>query len=348
MPDRLIESLLEESGFTTIARTVIPPRVASFAPIPAGLHPSVDNGLRLRFPQGLYAHQAQAIAAAMDGNDLALATATASGKSLVFITLAADIALRDPSARILALYPARALIQDQLRKWAEVLGPLGLRHTFIDGGVPMPKRTERLRQCHVALMTPDVAHAWMMGQLHDPVIRSFLERTRLLVLDEAHVYEGVFGTNMAYFLRRLSVPMGEHQIICSTATLGKAEDFVKQLTGRSPLVFGPDDDCSPVPEKTLLLVRPEEGKSFENTVELLKRCADLGDPRFLAFGDSRKAVERIVAGCLRDPERVRGSRRLQGRDSTTGLGGRTRSGAHRRTPRPGRRGKRRWRGIARR
>jgi DEAD/DEAH box helicase domain-containing protein len=67
-------------------------------------------------------------------------------------------------------------------------------------------------------------------------------------------------------------------------------------------VFGPDDDCSPVPEKTLLLVRPEEGKSFENTVELLKRCADLGDRRFLAFGDSRKAVERIVAGCLRDPE----------------------------------------------
>lgn len=293
-------SLLNESGFAIVGRAVIPAREAVFAPTPPGLHGSLKEQLERDYAPGLFAHQAEAIAAALAGRDVCLATATASGKSLVFMTIAADTILKEPSARVLALYPARALIQDQLRKWERLLAPLGLRAAFVDGGVPTAERADRLSHCHVALMTPDVAHAWMMGNLHEPVIRSFLERTRLLILDEAHVYEGAFGTNMAFFLRRLSVPIGAHQLICSTATLGQPENYVEQLTGRSPVVFGPEDDRSPIPSKSVLLVEPAEGKAFECTVDLLKRCARSGAGRFLAFGDSRKAVERIVASCLRD------------------------------------------------
>lgn len=293
-------TLLDESGFEIVGRATIPARPAVTAPVPPGLHRSLREELERRFATGLFGHQAEAISTALLGRDVCLATATASGKSLVFMSIAADMILKDPSARVLALYPARALIQDQIRKWAELLTPLGLRQTYIDGGVPITERTERLSHCHVALMTPDVAHAWMMGNLHEPVVRTFLERTRLMILDEAHVYEGAFGTNMAFFLRRLSVPMGRHQLICSTATLGRPDDFVEQLTGRSPVVFGPEDDRSPIPPKSVLLANPTDGKAFECTVDLLKRCARSGTGRFLAFGDSRKAVERIVASCLRD------------------------------------------------
>src|SRR6266571_1745119 len=153
--------------------------------------------------------------------------------------------------------------------------------------------------CKVVLMTPDVAHAWLMSHLADRYVAQFMRRLQLLVLDEAHVYEGVFGTNMAYFLRRLQVIAGGFRIICSTATVGKPADFVNQLTGRHPVSFGRDRDCSKIPEKTILLAKETAGKPFDSTVALLTELARAESGRFLAFGDSRKMVEQIVAAVHR-------------------------------------------------
>jgi DEAD/DEAH box helicase domain-containing protein len=126
-----------------------------------------------------------------------------------------------------------------------------------------------------------------------------MRRVRLLVLDEAHVYDGVFGTSMAYFLRRFRAFSQNHQIICCTATVGEPSDFMEKLVGRTMRIFDIDDDTSARPQKTILLRRNTGGNSFENTVELLKRISDLNEARFLAFGDSRKMVERIVAATFR-------------------------------------------------
>ena len=91
-----------------------------------------------------------------------------------------------------------------------------------------------------------------------PEASTFMRALQLLVLDEAHFYDGVFGTNMAYFLRRFQAASAEHQLICSTATLGRPANFVEVLTGRKPRTFGPDDDGSPGPAKTILLASPNE------------------------------------------------------------------------------------------
>jgi DEAD/DEAH box helicase domain-containing protein len=119
------------------------------------------------------------------------------------------------------------------------------------------------------------------------------------VLDEAHVYDGVFGTNMAYFLRRFSAFSQNHQIICCTATVGEPSDFMERLVGRTMRIFDISEDTSARPPKTILLCRKAGGNSFESTVELLKRISELNEARFLAFGDSRKMVERIVAATFR-------------------------------------------------
>src|SRR5262249_10602694 len=142
--------------------------------------------------------------------DICLATATASGKSLVFQAAALNLLLRDRFAKVVALYPAKALIQDQIEKWRSVLDPFGIRFGFIDGTVPVERRAEILSSSRVLLMTPDVMNSWLMGRVGERQVRDFLRGLRLLILDEAHVYDGVFGTNMAYLLRRLEAVATPH------------------------------------------------------------------------------------------------------------------------------------------
>jgi len=125
-----------------------------------------------------------------------------------------------------------------------------------------------------------------------------LNQLGLLILDEAHVYEGAFGTNMAFLMRRLEVASGNHQLICSTATLGEPANFVELLTGRKPLAFGAQEDGAPTQGKTILRATTS-GRPFDATVELLAAIAESDMSRFLAFADSRKAVEQFVAATLR-------------------------------------------------
>lgn len=291
-------ALLQGADFGIHDTYEIPARSAEFRPVPDCLDSAVGDRLRRSYPGGLYKHQAGAIEAAVKGADIVLASATASGKSLPFMAFAAHLAAQDPESRVLALYPARALIQDQLAKWREFLRPLGISSAYIDGGVKVPERGVLMAGAQVVLMTPDVAHAWLMSNLHDTTVREFLQRLKLLILDEAHVYEGAFGTNMAFLLRRLQVASGLHQLICSTATLGEPADFVDRLTGRKPLAFGADEDGAPSPGKTVLRVSPQ-GQSFDATVNLLRAVAGAQVGRFIAFADSRRQVEQFVAATLR-------------------------------------------------
>jgi DEAD/DEAH box helicase domain-containing protein len=130
-------------------------------------------------------------------------------------------------------------------------------------------------------------------------VSRFVRALKLLVLDEAHVYESVFGTNMAYFLRRLAVVAGPHSVICSTATIGEPERSMERLTGRAMTMLGADADGSVRQEKTLLLAKADPKSSFEAVVKLLAALATDGRFRFLAFADSRKAVERLTAAAHR-------------------------------------------------
>lgn len=295
-----IAALAEEIGLAIVDRAELQDRSARFAPAPGTLARSVRSELESSFRKGLYSHQAAGIAAALEGHDLCVATSTASGKSLVFMSVAAHALCLDGQARVLVLYPARALIQDQIEKWRGLLDRLALRVGLIDGGVPVSERAGVLESSHVVLMTPDVAHAWLLARLGEREIGRFLERFRLLVLDETHVYDGVFGTNMAYFLRRLdAAARARFRLIATTATLGRPGEFVQRLTGRVVTTIGPNDDGSPAPRRTILLANAIDPRSFQLKATLLKEIAQRGYGRFLAFGDSRRMVERLVVTAQR-------------------------------------------------
>lgn len=294
-----IADLASEAGYRVVARATLEGRDARRAAIPGGLHGDLRAYLAGLYPQGIYAHQAEAIEAFLGGQDVCLATSTASGKSLAFMTAAVHLLLTQPRAAVLALYPARALIQDQISKWRAQLEPFGIPFGYIDGGVTTELRRDILRSNRVVLMTPDVLHAWLLSHLAEAEVKAFLGSLRLLVLDETHVYEGVFGTNMAYLLRRLQVVSALRQVICSTATLGKPADFLQLLTGREPVSFGAEVDGSGSPRKEILVLRSGSSGSFDAMVRLLVALAAGTHGRFLAFADSRRMVEQVVAAIHR-------------------------------------------------
>jgi DEAD/DEAH box helicase domain-containing protein len=299
----MVEDAARDAGFDIVSRATLPAREPRYHPCAKELHPKVKSYAEHKFSKGLFLHQAASIESFLAGNDICLSTSTASGKTLVFQLAAAHLLLSNQQRRVLALYPARALIQDQSEKWERMAAALGFTVATIDGSTPTDSRLSILRSAQVLLMTPDVAHAWLMSNLREPLIREFLAALCLLVLDEAHVYEGVFGTNMAYFLRRFQAVAARHQIICSTATLGEPANFVNTLIGRTPETFGPDLDRSGVPQKTVLLAEGSGKKQFDAIVALLRKLVATEGGRFLAFADSRRMVEQVVAAVHRSPEK---------------------------------------------
>jgi DEAD/DEAH box helicase domain-containing protein len=294
-----IDEVLEQEAWNISDELSQPARAAVAATVPDGLLPALSAQLQSQFPAGIYRHQALALEQIITGVDVALTTPTASGKSLVFITGALQILLQNPEAKVVALYPMKALGNDQFAKWQQAMAGFGLNVAVLDGDVPVKEREQLLADNQVLIMTPDVMHAWMMSNLHAPGVRRFREALRLVILDEAHVYDGVFGTSMAYLLRRLEACGPGFQLIASSATIGQVDTFLSQLTGRVLKQISAADDGSPRHEVAWRKIRSSSGgKGFNDRVELIMSLANAG-VRFIAFADSRKAAELLASATRR-------------------------------------------------
>lgn len=293
------EDIVPFEHFDLLAESELRGRSPRYAATPAMLHPSVQRLLNSS-TQSLFSHQASALSGFLAGHDICLATSTASGKSRMFMAAAAHTILSERGSTCLALYPAKALIMDQLKRWKRWGKELGFDVGHIHGDVDASSRIEIMRTSSVVLMTPDVAHAWMLSGIATKEIRNFLDRLKVLVLDEAHVYQGAFGSNMAYFMRRLQAVAKGFQLIMTTATLGQPAEFAKQLTGRDVVVLTSEDDGSEIQDKHLAVISPSTSDAFQCKVNLLKHISNCSKGRFLAFADSRRAVEQIVAAIHRE------------------------------------------------
>lgn len=291
-----MREILEKNGFIIKGIDCIPGREARFADIPSCLSLEIQADLRMRFPRGLYTHQSEAIALVLQDHDVCISTSTASGKSLIFIASATNILLTKKGSRILAIYPAKALIHDQQKKWEEYTKSFGFSVGVLHGEVSMPDREYVLKNSSIILATPDVLHAYIMRFLDKPYIYNFLRELSVVIIDEAHVYEGAFGSNMAYLMRRLQYASSDFCIISATATLENPKKFIMELTGRTPKIFNQKKDGSGSQGKTIYAIdsTPACSKNdFIMLVHMLENDANLYP--FIAFVDSRKKVEAIVS-----------------------------------------------------
>ena len=241
-----------------------------------------------------------------------MSTSTASGKSLIFQTHAFDLMEQNTDSTILVFNPLRALAQDQLGSWRQLATENGIREDLIvkiDGSIPTSERYHLLDRAAVAIVTPDICQAWLMRNSTNRSVRDFIGNLRLMVIDEAHVYDSVFGSNAAYLFRRTLALRDQYappaeppcQIVGATATISNAAEHMTNLTGRQFAEVGEDDNGAQLHERTLYHI---EGETEEHLSDVIQRMVRMDHPpKFIAFMDSRQGVERVA-------RRIRGGRVL--------------------------------------
>ncbi|WP_320668602.1 DEAD/DEAH box helicase [Patulibacter defluvii] len=258
-----------------VARSLERARDPRLEPVPGDLHPELVASLARRGIERLYGHQAQA-AALPRTQPFVVTTGTASGKSLCFQLPAIDALLRAPRARALFLYPTKALAQDQARSLhAFGLGDR-LRVAIYDGDTPREARRDVRRRANVVLTNPDMLH---VGILPRPDLWSeFLTHLRVVVIDEAHVYRGVFGSHVSNVLRRLR-RLAERQqagraagprFLMASATIANPVEHAQALTGLDDVALI-DEDGSPGVDRQIAMWNPPLFDEDDDAVAVARR-----------------------------------------------------------------------------
>ncbi len=273
------------------------PKPAQLATIPEELHPAVADALRARGIDSLWAHQSEALAAAWAGPTI-VTTGTASGKSLCFNLPTLDVLCRDARARALYLYPTKALAQDQARA-LNALGVERARPAIYDGDTPREQRSAIRRRANIILTNPDMLHLGILP--NHPAWGDFFANLAMVVVDEAHVYRGVFGSHVANVLRRLRRVCDAYgtapRVLLASATIANPGELAERLTGLDDITVV-DRDGAPAAKRTIAMWNPpivDEKTAARRSVlaESADLLADLvsEEARTIVFMKSRKAVE---------------------------------------------------------
>src|SRR5215204_4007803 len=280
-------------------RTEIPARRADVVPISDGLHPRVIDSLASLGLNGLYRHQAEAFLAAERGEHLVVSTGTASGKTLAFNLPVLNALAEEPKLRALYLYPTKALAQDQARALAAFKLPR-LRPAIYDGDTETERRWQIRKWANVILTNPDMLHIGVLP--HHDRWGDVLQNLRYVVVDEAHVYRGVFGSHVANVLRRLrraaAIYGADPQFLLASATIANPGDLAHSLLGVETTVVS--GDAAPRAERTVAFWNPpledeEPGLRASPLGEASRLMADLvaRGLRTICFAKSRRAAELI-------------------------------------------------------
>ena len=290
-----------------------PARPPRFAPIPEGLHPKVTDALAARGIEQLFTHQADAWDAAQRGEHLVVATGTASGKTLAFNLPVLDALARQPKTRALYLYPTKALAQDQIRSLTE-LKPPAIKPAIYDGDTESSRRWQIRKWSNLILTNPDMLHVGVLP--HHDRWGDVLHNLRYVVVDEAHVYRGVFGSHVGNVLRRLRrlarIYGADPQFLLASATIANPGELAHRLLGVEATTI--EQDGAPKAERTILLWNPpltdeELGLRASALGEASRLMASLVERgvRTLCFAKSRKSAElvhRFTAQRLGDASRL--------------------------------------------
>lgn len=186
----------------------------------------------------LYSHQAEAINNVYDGYNVIVSTSTSSGKSLIYQIPMLHELEKDPNSRGIYIFPTKALAQDQRRSMKELLQYMdGLEDIIVDtfdGDTPMSDRNTIRDEGRIIFTNPDMLHITILPQ--EGSWRAFLQNLKFVVVDELHVYNGLFGSHVAFVMRRLRricAAVGNRHVkfISCSATVANPEDHMKAIFG---------------------------------------------------------------------------------------------------------------------
>lgn len=309
-PDPLLSVVAAAAGVGAVRHVEHrPQRFARFGAWPDWVNPQLYAALRGAGIEQLWSHQVDMAESLRSGRHSIIATGTASGKSLAYqLPVVSDVldgSLAVSGRGVTALYlaPTKALAADQrarLEGWALP----GLRVAGYDGDTPQDERRWVRRHAAYVLTNPDMVHRGILPA-HERWA-PFLRALRYVVVDECHVYRGVFGAHVAAVLRRL-LRVADHYgsapvLAFASATIEQPEDFASLLAGMP--VAAVTDDGAPRGPVDVMLVEPPVGADGRRrgtmavTADVLAATVRAG-AQGLAFVRSRAGVE-TVAGATRD------------------------------------------------
>src|SRR3954468_24868021 len=276
-------------------------RAPVFGELPEDLHPTVAQGLANAGIDALYVHQAQALRDAWEATTI-VTTGTASGKSLCFNLPTLEVLCTDAKARALYLYPTKALAQDQARALNAFGLPKQVRPAIYDGDTRREERLAIRRRSNLVLTNPDMLHVGILP--NHAAWADFFANLAVVVVDEAHVYRGVFGAHVANVLRRLrrvAAAYGtEPRFLFASATIANPVELAERLTGLDDVALVDRDGSPgarrqiamwnpPVVDEALQIRRSALAEGAELVAELVRKGS-----RTICFIKSRKAVELVA------------------------------------------------------
>lgn len=206
----------------------------------------------------LYSHQAEAINNLYEGSNVIVSTSTSSGKSLIYQIPMLHELEQDSNARGMYIFPTKALAQDQRRSMKELLRFMpGLEDLVVDtfdGDTPMAERHLIRDQGRIIFTNPDMLHITVLPQ--EDKWRTFLQNLRFVVVDELHVYNGLFGSHVAFIMRRLRricAAVGNRHVkfVSCSATVANPEEHMRTIFGVDNIKLT-DFDGSPSGRKEFL------------------------------------------------------------------------------------------------
>ena len=264
-----------------------PPVVVAFPPT---LDPRVQAALRARGIEQLYSHQARCWELVDKGHSVVVVTPTASGKTLCYNLPVLQALLERVDARVLYLFPTKALAQDQLAELEGLAKNLPeLRMFTYDGDTPQDARRAVRARANLVLTNPDMLHSGILP--HHTKWAVLFQNLRYVVIDELHAYRGVFGSHLANVIRRLrrlcrhygSTP----QFIMASATIGNPRELAERIVGES--VEEVTESGAPTGDKLFVCYNPPVVNP-----ELGIRAPYLGEAAKIATRFLREQVPTIV------------------------------------------------------
>ncbi|MFT9600609.1 DEAD/DEAH box helicase [Mesobacillus sp.] len=226
--------------------------------MPEELSEILKRALERRGISRLYTHQKSSYDQIMKGQSIVAVTPTASGKTLCYNLPVLQSIINDPNARALYMFPTKALAQDQKSEINELIqeAELAINSYTYDGDTPSNIRQKVRRAGHIVITNPDMLHSAILP--HHTKWVSLFENLKYVVIDELHIYRGVFGSHVANVIRRLkricNYYGSDPVFICTSATIANPLELAEGLTEKEMVLI--DNNGAPSGRKHFLFYNP--------------------------------------------------------------------------------------------
>lgn len=304
LPD-ILRKLNEEKHFADniVCWKTMPSKAAITAAFPQAIDRKIRAAFQRRGIEQLYTHQAASFEATRANEHVVVVTPTASGKSLCYTLPVLQSVLEDSQSRALYMFPTKALAQDQKAELNEFIEELDvdIKSYTYDGDTPANIRQMVRKAGQVVMTNPDMLHSAILP--HHTKWVALFENLNYVVLDELHIYRGVFGSHVANVIRRLKRIChyyGSNPVfICTSATIANPQEHAQHLTGEDVQLI--DQNGAPRGKKHFVLYNP----AIVNKPLNIRRSATMearnmaslfiqNDCQTLVFARSRVRVEVIL------------------------------------------------------